>query len=417
MATPDTPPLAGKPHRNVLAVIALLIVLPGGCASVPERDRPPPESDRLAEVPGIPEARYWADVPPDYALQQEWWDTPREVLKAEHPALFGTEHSYLAISGGGQNGAFGAGLLTGWTDTGTRPEFSIVTGISTGALMAPFAFLGPDYDPQLREVYTTTSTEDIANRRGRLAALRSDALSGTEPLQALIAKYVDEDLVDAIAKEQARGRDLFIGTTNIDAGRPVIWDITEIAASGAPDRVELIRKVLLASASIPVAFPPVVFDVEIDGEPYEELHVDGGAASQVFLYPTGLNWRKINEKLEVRGIPRAYVLRNARLEPQWKTVERKLGTIGGRTISMLIRTQGIGDMYRIYLFSQFDGIDYNLAYIPNDFTMEPEESFDPEYMKALFDAGYRLAQSDKPWRKYPPGIEEVERLFREEMNQ
>jgi len=211
--------------------------------------------------------------------------------------------------------------------------------------------------------------------------------------------------MEAIAAEYRKGRALWIGTTNLDAKRPVIWNIGVIAASGGPEALELIHKVILASASIPAAFPPVFIEVEADGDRYDEMHVDGGTASQIFLYPAGIDWGRVAQRLEVNGTPRAYLIRNSSLEPEWETVSPKILPIAGQSIVSLIRTQGIGDMYRIYLNCMRDGLDYNLAYIPEDFDPEPSEAFDPVYMGKLFDLGYRLAKEGYPWSKAPPGFE------------
>ncbi|NIO07245.1 MAG: patatin, partial [Deltaproteobacteria bacterium] len=216
-----------------------------------------------------------------------------EEIKATYPGIYGRPHNYLAISGGGANGAFAAGFLAGWTATGTRPEFTAVTGVSTGALISPFAFLGSKHDDTLKEIYTGVSTKDILNKRSLLVGLTSDAMADTVPLLRLIQKYVTSEIREALAAEFRRGRILTVGTTNLDAGRPVIWNITRIAGSAHPKALELIHKILLASASIPVAFPPVFIEVEANGQRYDEIHVDGGGASQIYLYPLGLDWRRV----------------------------------------------------------------------------------------------------------------------------
>jgi len=220
----------------------------------------------------------------------------------------------------------------------------------------------------------------------------------------MLAKYVDQETMEAIAAEYRKGRRLLIGTTNLDAGRPVIWNIGEIAASGDPNALDLIHDLLVASASIPCAFPPVFIEVEVEGSRYDEMHVDGGATSQVFLYATGVDMGRIIEKLEVKGTPSVYIIRNDRLETAWQAVKPKLGSIAGRSISTLIRNNGFGDMYRLYLEAQQAGIDYNLAYIPSEFNEKSKEPFDQEYMVKLFDLGYRMALSGYPWEKTPPGF-------------
>lgn len=354
---------------------------------------------RAVVLPGVPRVRYWGDSPPPW--YDAWLATPKEELHAQYPGFVGVEHNYLAISGGGAAGAFGAGLLTGWTRSGTRPEFLIVTGISTGALTAPFAFLGPEWDHHLEQVYTTFSTSDLV-RKTPLAALTSSAMFSTKGLQDMIAGFFDETVMEAVATEfRDKGRLLIIGTTNLDTLRPIIWNITRIAASGHPDALGLIRKILLASASIPIAFPPVTIEVEVDGRRYDEMHVDGGATAQVFLYPAGVDWTKLRERLEVKGRPNVYLIRNSRFTPDWKPMKPLLMPIALRTVQSLIRTQGIGDTFRVYLAAQRDGLNFHLANIPDDFDKQPKEQFDPVYMRQLYDLGHDLAKSGHTWKSAP----------------
>jgi len=384
-----------------ILVLVVLLVLVSGCAQVPKRHPLPRNLVHSARIPGIPKARQWGDQSPRYA--DKWFATPVAKLKEHFPAVYGQPHDYLAISGGGPNGAFGAGLLVGWTEAGDRPNFTIVTGVSTGALMAPFVFLGPSYDGQLEEMYTTHSTKDIIKKRGLLNTITSDAAADSTPLQALLAHYVDDRMLKNIADEHRKGRRLFIGTTNLDSKRSVIWDIGAIATSGDPNALNLIRQVLLASASIPIAFPPVLVNVEADQQYYDELHVDGGAASQVFLYPMNIDWDKVLHKLGVPGKPDVYVIRNSVMDPKYKATKNKIVPIAVSSMNSLIRSQGIGDLYQIYLATLRDGLDYHLAYIPDSFEETPTEQFDPVYMRKLFDLGKRMGRSGYPWDNAPPG--------------
>jgi predicted acylesterase/phospholipase RssA len=314
---------------------------------------------------------------------------------------------FLAISGGGADGAFTAGLLNGWTAAGTRPTFKAVTGISTGALIAPFAFLGPEYDGVLREFYTTISTDQILTKRGRLAAIFDDALTDNGPLKNLLTQVVDQRVIDGIAAEYAKGRILLVGTTNLDAGRAVIWNLGEIAASGHPRTAELIRSIMVASAAIPAAFPPVLIDVEASGQKYQEMHVDGGATTQVFAYPPSA---RLSEAFARER--RLYIIRNARLDPDWADVHRRTLPIAGRAIAALIATQGVGDLYRLHVQAQLDQIEYNLAYIPAEFRLVAREAFDREYMGKLFQVGYDLARQGYSWQHAPPGLMPVKALPR-----
>ena len=390
-------------HSGIVFVIIVIAFVFNNCATIPVRKPLPEEFGDTAQVPGIPRAKFWGDEVPFF--YETVVSQPKDKFKKAFPGIYGREHNYLAISGGGANGAFGAGLLAGWTAAGTRPEFTMVTGISTGAILAPLAFLGSKYDEQIKEMYTTYSTKDLVIKRNILAILTGTSAADTKPLRKMLAKYINHDVMAAIASEYKRGRRLFIGTTNLDAQRPVIWNIGLIASSGQSGSLDLIHSVILASAAIPAVFPPVLIEVEAGGKRYDELHVDGGTASQVFLYPTDLDWKIITEKLDVKGSARVYVIRNSFLDPDWKTVKPRIMPIAGTSISSLIRTQGIGDMYRIYLDCQRDGIDFNLAYIPASFDLKPKEDFDPVYVSKLFDLGFQMARNGYPWDKGPPGFE------------
>jgi len=311
--------------------------------------------------------------------------------------------SYLAISGGGEDGAFGAGLLVGWTETGTRPEFKLVTGISTGALSAPFAFLGSAYDDQLKAVYTDISANDVLKKRNLLAAVFDDALADNAPLRQLIARHLTQEMLEEIAAEYQKGRILLIGTTNLDARRPVIRNISKIAASDNPGALDLVHDILVASAAIPGAFPPTMIDVQVDGQTYQEMHVDGGASAQVFVYPPALNVADISKQEHLTRERRAYIIRNARLDPDWANTKRVTMDIAGRAVSSLIQNQGVGDLFRIFATTERDGVDFNLAYIPATFDVPLNEPFDQHYMRELFKLGYDLGRSGYPWEKSPPG--------------
>jgi hypothetical protein len=249
------------------------------------------------------------------------------------------------------------------------------------------------------------TAKDVYKERGLIRALRTDAMATTGPLQALIAQHVDEEVMERIAAEHRKGRSLNIGTANLDSMRPVIWRIGAIANSGHPDALKLIRRVLLASASIPVAFSPVLIEVEADGVKYDELHVDGGATAQVFLYPIGIDYDHVLEKLAVPGRPEVYIIRNSRMDPMYDQVRNKLFPIASRSLDSLVRTQGIGDLYRIYLQTCRDGLDFNLAYIPADFTEESHGEFDTEYMRKLFEMAFDRAKAGYVWEKMPPELE------------
>jgi hypothetical protein len=389
-----------------LISLALLSVGFAAACSHPERGPAVPRADTARAMPlGIANARFFADGDTAVMIQEGMRALEREVaaLRAEgkNPTRTKLPPAYfLAVSGGGDNGAFSAGLLNGWSETGTRPEFKMVTGVSTGALVAPFAFLGPGYDAALREVYTTMTPESIYRTRGLSAALFDDAMADTTPLANVIARYADEKMFAAIAREYGEGRLLLIGTTDLDAQRPVVWNIGALAASGKPEALVLFRKILRASAAIPGIFQPVMIDVELDGRKYQEMHVDGGAIAQLFLYPPSIDASRLMKRER-----HAYIIRNARLDPDYLMAERRTITIAGRAISTMLAASGQNDVLRTYFVSQRDGVDYNLAYIGPDFVApEKKGEFDQAYMQALYDYGYRQAKAGTEWHKAPPGL-------------
>jgi predicted acylesterase/phospholipase RssA len=388
-----------------LALLAALLVLQG-CATPPRRSAAPPELTFVAEIPGMPGVRHCPVRPQDVeSMAREGMDSMRKeraYLDATGRAGLWPPANFLAISGGGDNGAFGAGLLNGWTARGGRPEFKLVTGVSTGALIAPFAFLGKDYDSVLREVYTQVSPKDIAEHRGLFSALFNDAMADNTPLWNLVKKHVDLKLLDAVAAEYAKGRLLLVATTNLDTRLPTIWNLTKIAASGHPKSLELFQKLMIASASIPGAFPPAMVDVEAGGRPFQEMHVDGGATTQVFVYPPSLHIKDLSKAQGIQRERNLYIIRNARLDPDWAEVERRTLSIVQRAIASLIQSQGMGDLYRIYATAQQDGLDYNLAIIPASFNYPHKEEFDTEYMRNLYATGEQMALQGYPWLKTPP---------------
>lgn len=384
----------------------LLTILMASCVSVPKRNPLPTELANSAKVSGIEDARTWGDEKPYYA--DAFYRQTEEEVRENMSAWFAKPLYFIAVSGGGAGGAFGAGFMKGWTEHGDRPEFQLVTGISTGALAAPFIFLGPEYDHVLEEIYTTYSTKDLLKKRKPISAFTGDAMYSTDRFAELIARYYDEDLVEALAAEARKGRILNIGTTNLDVERPVIWRISRIAASDHPSRLELIRKIILASASIPAAFPPVAIDVEANGQFYDELHVDGGTSSQVFLYPTAIDSTRVLEKLNSPEEPKVFVIRNSRIDPHAAIVNRKLMPIAGRSIGALIRSQGVGDLYRIFALAERDNLDFHLAFIPASFDRVPDELFDQEWMRELFDLGYEMGKAGYQWKKVPPQYKDNE---------
>ena len=389
-----------SPSCLLRPALALTILFLAACSGPERLPSVTAAQTERARPLGLANARFYPDSAMS-GLQQEG----EESLRREQAAWRAAGNigplppaNFLAISGGGDNGAFGSGLLVGWTVQGTRPQFKLVTGVSTGSLIAPFAFLGTEYDKTLEAVYTTITPVQVFRSRGLIGGIFNDALADTSPLADVIARYMDDKMLAAIAQEYRKGRLLLIGTTDLDAQRPVIWNIGAIADSGHPGALNLVRQILRASSAVPGAFQPVMFDVELDGKKHQEMHVDGGAMAQLFLYPASLN-------VNVQRARRAYIIRNARLDPDWAETEPRTLSIAGRAISTMLAASGHNDVLRVYFITQRDKVDYNLAFIGREFTMKHEEEFDQKYMKALYDYGYQQARNGYKWHKQPPGLE------------
>lgn len=388
--------------RIILSFV--LFVLLAGCGPLKIRNAIPLDQIESAHVQGFENVRYWGDRI-DAGLQQsfiESWQQERAVAATQPVAGIMPDAHYLAISGGGQNGAFGAGVLCGWSESGTRPTFKVVTGISTGALIAPFAFLGSDYDDELKEVYTHVNMEDIAVFRGLVDLFRGDSAYNTDPLTRLVDKTFTHEMIDEVAREHKKGRRLLIGTTHLDAQRPVIWDMGAIACIDHPDRDKLFRKILLASAAIPGAFAPVYLDVVTpDGKEYDELHVDGGVTREMFLMPSELRLFELRAQAGIQRSTHLYVIRNSKLEPEYDTVSPKIGPIAERSVATLIKAQAMGDIVQLYDEAQVDGMSFQLASIPFDIKDDSDSMFDSKYMTKLFDRGYSMSRGGYQWQHSP----------------
>jgi hypothetical protein len=331
---------------------------------------------KVATIPNMPEARFWADSESEY-------------LRALPPK----PGPWLILSTGGEDGAFGAGLLSGWSKAGTRPEFSLVTGVSTGALIAPFAFLGSRYDEQLRDSYTKISAIDIFEVGGK-----GESFLDTWPLHGLIEKRVTPELLKEIAAEHARGRRLFILTTNLDAGRPVAWDIGAIATRGDKQALDLVRKVMIAAISIPGAFPPGFIEVEGNGRTFAEMHVDGGLAGQFYIAPDSMLVSTATTKLPATDF---YIIANMKLDPDFQLTERTTLSILGRTVSAAIKFVTRNAIDRAYATAMRSGIGFYVAYVNQDFSAPARGAFDPDYMKALYDVGYARGAGPDPFLRKP----------------
>jgi hypothetical protein len=338
--------------------------------------------DAAAQIPGMPDVRFWADSPTDFKN-----------------ALPSKPGPWLALSSGGSDGAFGAGLINGLTAAGKRPDFSVVTGVSSGALMAPFVFAGPRYDAALRDAYTKITAADIFE-----IGATPESFVDTWPLKDLIAKQITPALLADIAAQYRAGRRLFVITTDLDAGRSVVWNMGAIAAHGGEQATTLFRNVLLASSSIPGAFPPVLIEVESNGKRFSEMHVDGGVGGQFFVAPPALMAATSDYRLPASAL---YVIVDSGLRPDFQVVERSTEAILTQSVGMAVQVDTRLMLDRAYLVAKRSGIGFNVASIPPNFNAPSRGAFDPDYMKALFQTGFDLAKSPTPFSAVPPPYPEA----------
>ena len=394
---------------SITCMASMLCLVTAACSSIPRHAEPPGSANR-AVVPGFTDIRLnpLTDPAPTRATLQHAFDSETADSYDELPD--GTRvYNYLSVSGGGSDGAFGAGLLNGWTKAGDRPKFKVVTGVSTGALIAPFAFLGPDYDETLRKSYTTVDASRIFLTRSLLSMLFSESLTDTGPLKQLVASYIDEKVLDAIAVEYAKGRRLYVLSTNLDAEQPIFWDLGAIASSKNPKRVDLFRTVLVASAAIPAVFPPVMLDVTVDGQHYDEMHVDGGVFFQSFNIgnmidlPTAI--AEAHPDFKGKIIQRLYIIRNGRVTPDPRQIDRSLSSIAVRAIGTMFKVSGMNDLYRLYLSSIHDQLDFHYITIPLEFESKTDAQFNEAEMNRQYKFGEEMALKGIPWQTVPPGYQ------------
>jgi hypothetical protein len=394
------------PNAGCRWVVVLLALAAAGCAARQRTAAPPPEYSRASGLVQIgPGDNHPAVTETD--LLRSYAERSRTSNTGE-PLPAGKPEKYLALSGGGKFGAYTVGVLSGWTATGTRPCFDVVTGVSTGALIATFAFLGPEYDPQLVALFTNVTDRDVYQKRIKPAVLWAEAAADSTPLRELIDCVVDDNLLAAVARAHASGRRLYVGTTNIDTRRLVIWDMGAIASSGRPDAKDTYRKIILASASIPGFLPPVPIDVEVNGRRFTELHVDGGATTGVFLRPSGLN---LDPDAVRSGRPPlagsdAYIIVAGKLYADPVVTQRRALRVGEGGLQSVVYSQTRGELFRIYTLCQLAGMNFHLAALPEDFRASTDGmTFDRAEMRRLYDAGYAAATGGRAWRDTPPGAE------------
>jgi hypothetical protein len=325
----------------------------------------------------MPDARFWADSTADFER-----------------ALPSQQGPWLILSTGGEEGAYGAGFLNGWSASGTRPQFAVITGVSTGALMATYAFAGPQFDEELHQNYTTITAGDIFE-----VGATAESLTDSWPLGKLIDKRVTAELLATIAAEHAKGRRLFVVTTNLDAGKAVVWNMGAIAAHGGPEALKLFRQILLASASVEGMFPPVYITAEANGRQFQEMHADGGATGPLFFGPVQYLTPGAGKRLPATSL---YVILNGKLSTEFYMPSRNTAAILGRAISVALQAGGRLELALATLAAKQSGVSLNVTYVDDSFTQVGRGLFDPKYMNALYDYGVARGSSNDRFRNASP---------------
>ncbi len=295
--------------------------------------------------------------------------------------------NYLALSAGGEGGAYGAGYLNGWTRRGDRPAFDVVTGVSAGALIAPFAFVGSSVDAELAAFFQDGMASQLNQRNSLLQGVFGQSLYPSGPMSLLIKSQVNDDLIDQVADRHRAGARLLVLTTNLDAGRGVVWNIGAVAASDQPTRYDLFRSVLQASASVPAFFPPTEIVSQSSGTQLTELHVDGGTIRQLLFLPDAALSNSVAQALLPRQKPVLYVIINQRLEPDFMMTRDQTLAVGRRAYSVLINASTRETLTAEYEFATAQGIQFQMTHIPASLVEQVGKPADQAYIEAAFDLG------------------------------
>lgn len=388
--------------RGTLLLVEMLAV--AGCAGRGRFRSPEPPTPTAAGV----HANNLIDPAAQAALERSgdfrnFYKLVQRVRDENRPSEMPPKRTVLCLSGGGSYGAYSAGVLCGWTRRGDRPEFDVVTGISTGALIAPFAFLGCRYDPLLEEFYTTLSRKDIFKTRP-IRGLFSEAFADNTPLANQIDRVLTPEVVRQVAVEHAKGRRLYVGTTEIDSRRFVVWDLGAIASRGRPCDREVIKRILLGSSAIPGVFPPSEIEVEVGGRVLQEKHSDGGVSQALFFAPPHTDETPVPGRNLLYGSD-VFVIVAGKLYSDPKELKARALSIGASTVETVLYAQTRGDLFRLWTYSTIQGMNFHMTAIPAEYPMTGGAvDFDTKAMRGLFDTGAGLAYAGQAWRTTPPGL-------------
>ncbi|RWB25156.1 patatin-like phospholipase family protein [Mesorhizobium sp.] len=373
-------------HRLVAMVLLALLA---GCLA-PDRIVYGSKAATVASIQGFSDIRIYADSARKLPEAHAWLPVPQRK-----------EINYLVLSSGGGAGAFSVGALKAWSDSGQRPEFDMVSGVSTGALIAPYAFLGSAYDQPLVDLYTSGVAKGLVDADFLPKGLFGASLLKQEPLRKIVERYLTRDILEKIAVEHRKGRRLLILTSNLDSQRAVIWNVGAIANSGRPGALKLFQDILIASASIPGAYPAVLIKAEAGGESFEEMHSDGGSATQILTIPEG--WIASSDQ-DVRPNNlkfNMWIIINNALMPEFTTTTNNTFAVMARANSTLIKAQTRSALLATYVYAQKNGIRFRVASIDKQFRYSMTDPFNTDYMRAVYNLGYQEMANGTLWQDRP----------------
>jgi hypothetical protein len=380
-------------HRPWLLLISLLAVIAlQGCISLSSRNSPPLGYTAIAG--GLPMSIRTLGADHRYSQQSSGEIAGR--IRAQNPD---EPITVLALSGGGAGGAFGAGAIVGLTQSGKRPEFAVVTGVSAGALIAPYAFLGPAWDHQLMEIYTSGTGEHVLHSRGLGAIFGSSMYSGA-PLKELVDRYATDALIQAIALEARKGRLLLAATTDVNTGEPVVWDLGAIAMHGGSDARTLFRDVLVASASVPGLFPPIIIHIPDDEGQRNETHVDGGVTLPFFILPSPVDMPA--ESMDRARGAKLYVLIDGQLDEQPRATRMKATAIMSRSVAASLNRMLRTTLELTAATAEERGIALDYSAIPVSYPYHGAFDFRAATVRPLFEYAYQCARAGRLWTAFRP---------------
>lgn len=384
----------------VLMLIGLGGCVLGGCLA-PQRTPYESRAASTASIDGFGDIRMYADSSGSLPRARAWLPVSRHK-----------EVNYLVLSGGGAGGAFSVGALKAWSDRGARPVFDIVSGVSTGALIAPYAFLGSAYDDKLVDLYTSGVAENLVDVGFLPFGLLGASLLKQEPLRRMVERNLTQDVMAKIAAEHRKGRRLLVLTSNLDSQRAVIWNMGAIAASNRHDALQLFQDIILASASLPGLYPAVLIKASASGRIFEEMHSDGGSASQILTIPEG--WIADAENADwPRGAKfNMYILVNNALMPEFSMTTNNTFVVMARASSSLIKAQTRSALLATYAYSKKTGIRFRMASIDADVPYDPTNPFGTTYMRAVYKLGYEKMAGNRIWKDRPSFTDDIATLQR-----